>query len=139
MLQNLKFHWLATFTDGSQIKQFDGEKENSFHRVLDRQNDLTKFILYHTEKSLRLALDLKMGIIYINDIQMPQPELLSNVDDRNRKRLIYFRRIAKEIGTINGKTLNTKIIYLLGFQYNNKMGKNFKKIIQIDEDGNIII
>jgi len=135
----LKIHWLAQFSDGSQLKQFDNGKENLFRDVLNRQNDLTKFILFHTEKSLRFTLDLKLGVIYINNVQMPQPELLSNVDDRNRKRLIYFRRIAEEIGTISGVVLNAKIIYFLGFQYNNKAGKNCKKIIQIDEEGNIIV
>ena len=119
----LKIHWLAQFSDGSQLKQFDNGKENLFRAVLDRQNDLTKFILFHTEKSLRLTLDLKLGVIYINSIKMPQPELLSNVDDRNSKRLIYFRRIAKEI-TQTGKTLNTTVLYFLGFQYNNLAGKN---------------
>jgi len=81
---------------------------------------------------------LKLGIIYINNIQMPQPELLSNVDDRNRKRLIYFRRITKEIAQ-TGNVLNTTVLYFLGYQFNDKNGKNCKKIIQIDELGNIII
>jgi len=134
----LKIHWLAQFSDGSQLKQFDDDKENLFRAVLDRQNDLVKFTLFHIEKSLCLTLDLKLGIIYINNIQMPQPELLSNVDDRNRKRLIYFRRITKEI-TQTGNLLNTTVLYFLGFQYNDKTGKNFKKVIQIDEFGNIII
>jgi len=138
MLRNLKLHWLATFTDGGQIKQFDGKKENSFRQVLDRQNDLRYFTLYHTEKDLKFSVDLELGIIYINKQQIPEKELLIYLKTKN-KRLVYFRRIAKEIGTVNGKTLNTKIIYFLGFQYNDKMGKNFKKIIQINDEGNLIV
>jgi len=139
MSQDLKIHWLAQFSDGSQLKQFETNgKENLFRSVLDRQNDLVKFILFHTEKSLHLTLDLKLGIIYINNIQMPQPELLSNVDDRNRKRLIYFRRCRMEISQ-SGKEIKTDVIYFLGYQWNNEAGKNFKKVIQISDEGNIII
>jgi len=139
MSQNLKIHWLAQFSDGSQLKQFETNgKENLFRGVLDRQNDLVKFILFHTEKSLRLILDLKLGVIYINSIQMPQPELLSNVDDKNRKRLIYYRRRKMEISQ-SGKEIRQDVIYFLGYQYNDRSGKNYKKIIQIDELGNIII
>lgn len=137
-MADLKIHWLAQFSDGSQIKQFDREKENSFRQVLDRQNDLRYFSLYHTEKDLKFSVDLKLGIIYINKRQIPEKELLVHLDTKN-KRLIYFRRIARKIGTINGKTLSTKIIYFLGFQYNSSAGKNFKKVVQIDEEGNIII
>jgi len=138
----LKIHWLAQFSDGSQLEQFEANgKENLFRGVLNRQNDLTRFILFHTEKSLRFTLDLKLGVIYINDIQMPQPELLSNVDDKNRKRLIYFRRITKELNSFKGtvSTTNTTVLYFLGYQYNNEIGKNFKKILQINNEGNIII
>lgn len=139
MSQNLKIHWLAQFSDGSQLKQFETDgKENLFRGVLNRQNDLVKFILFHTEKSLRLTLDLKLGVIYINNIQMPQPELLSNVDDRNRKRLIYFRRRKMEISQ-SGKEIKQDVIYFLGYQYNDRTGKNFKKIIQINESGDMII
>lgn len=135
----LKIHWLAQFSDGSQLKQFETNgKENLFRGVLDRQNDLTKFILFHTEKSLRLTLDLRIGVIYINNIQMPQPELLSNVDDRNNKRLIYFRRITKEIAQ-TGNVINTTVLYFLGYQYNNLAGKNFKKVVQINSNGDVII
>lgn len=135
----LKIHWLAQFSDGSQLKQFETNgKENLFRGVLNRQNDLVKFILFHTEKSLRLTLDLKLGVIYINDIQMPQPELLSNVDDRNSKRLIHFRRRKMEIN-LSGKKIKQDIIYFLGYQWNDKTGKNFKKLIQISESGDLII
>lgn len=134
----LKIHWLAQFSDGSQLKQFDNGKENLFRDVLNRQNDLVKFILIHTERSLRLTLDLKLGVIYINNVQMPQPELLSNVDDRNRKRLIYFRRITEKI-TQTGNIINTTVLYFLGYQWTDKTGKNFKKIVQINSEGNIII
>jgi len=135
-MADLKIHWLAQFSDGSQLKQFDNGKENLFRGVLNRQNDLVKFILFHTEKSLRLTLDLKLGVIYINNIQIPQAELLSNSGSKNR--LIYFRRITKEI-TQTGKTLNTTVFYFLGYQYNNLAGKNFKKLIQIDDNGNLVI
>lgn len=134
----LKIHWLAQFSDGSQLKQFDNDKENLFRAVLDRQNDLVKFILFHTEKSLCLTLDLKLGVIYINNVQMPQPELLSNTDDRNRKRLIYFRKVIKEI-TQTGKTLNTTVLYFLGYQWNDKSGNNRKRLIQISENGDLVI
>jgi len=135
----LKIHWLAQFSDGSQLKQFETNgKENLFRGVLNRQNDLVKFILFHTKKSLRFTLDLKLGVIYINALQMPQPELLSDVDDKNRKRLIYFRRCKMEIGQL-GQQIKTNVIYFLGYQWNNETGKNFKRIIQISESGDVII
>ena len=123
MPNKLKIHWLAQFSDGSQIKQFNNGKENLFRGVLNRQNDLVKFILFHTEKSLRLTLDLKLGVIYINNTQMPQPELLSNVDDRNSKRLIYFRRWKREIGQM-GQKIRADVIYFLGYQGNKNSNSN---------------
>jgi len=132
----LKLHWLATFTDGSQLKQFNNDKENLFRQVLNKQNDLRYFSLYHTQKDLKFSVDLKLGIIYINKQQIPEAELLFNSNRRNR--LIYFRRITHEL-TVFGQITDTKIIYFLGFQYNNLAGKNFKKLIQIDDEGNIII
>jgi len=136
MPQSLKLHWLATFNDGSQLKQFDNDRENSLRQVLDRQNDLRYFTLYHTKKDLRFSVDLKLGIIYINKRQIPEAELLS-IKGGNL-RLIYFRRVAHELASF-GKIGSTKIIYFLGFQYNNLAGKNFKKIIQINAEGSIII
>lgn len=141
-MTSLKIHWLAQFSDGSQLKQFETDgKENLFREVLNRQNDLTKFILFHTEKSLRLTLDLKLGVIYINNIQMPQPELLVNADIKNNKRLIYFRRITKELSSFKGTVsdTNTTVLYFLGYQYLDKNGHNKKRIIQISDNGDVII
>jgi len=53
----LKLHWLATFTDGSQLKQFNNDKENLFRQVLNKQNDLRYFSLYHTQKDLKFSVD----------------------------------------------------------------------------------
>jgi hypothetical protein len=136
-MPSLKLNWVAKFNSRPNLKQFDENgKEHVFKEVLALYNDLKSFSLFHTKKNLIITLDIKTGLIYINNKQIPEPELLFR--ESRKLRLIYFRR--NKI-TLNDKLseLNRTVTYFLGYQYNDIQGNNHKKLIQIDNEGNITI
>lgn len=136
-MSNLKLHWAAKFNSHPDIKQFDENgKEHALREVLDIQDDLKSFTLFHTIKNLQITLDIKTGLIYINNIQIPEPELLCR--ESRKFRLIYFRRNKITLNN-NLSELNRTTTYFLGYQYNDMQGNNHKKLIQIDNEGNITI
>ena len=136
-MPNLKLHWVAKFNSHPDLKQFDNNgKEHALKEVLALHDDLKSFSLTHVEKDLQFVLDIKTGLIYINNRQIPEPELLSKKD--RKLRLIYFRRNKVFLGT-NLQELSRTITYFLGYQYNDGQGNNHKKLIQINSDGNIVI
>lgn len=132
-MDSLSFHWTAEFNNGI-LFQFENGMEHRFQEVIDRINELEFFHLYHKKLNIRFIVDLKKGIIKYNNILEP-----INIEEKKNIRLIYFRRITKEIGCIDLKEKSNKIMYHLGFQYIDKNGYNQKIILEIDEEGNFII
>lgn len=131
----LNLVWKAKFADNSELNQFDGTNENKFKKVQDRFNDLTSFELSHISKPLRIAVDLRRGLIFINNMDFVAPEIIS---DKENIRLIYLRRNRVETD-IKGEIISHKVYYFIGFQYNDKLGKNHKILLNIDQEGNIVI
>lgn len=133
---DLKLHWEAKFNDSSVICQYNKNNENSFKKVQENFGSLKYFSLYHVSKPLRIIVDIQKGLIYFNTINKIVDNDL-NIEKKNI-RLIYFRR--------NKIILNEKfqkkeyiITYFIGYQYIDKNGKNKKVLLQINQEGNIII
>lgn len=131
---NLDYHWKAEFEDGKILYQFDKDKENLFKEVRDNFNKLNTFILYHISKPFKIIVDLKKGLIYFNDVQVTEPDLLKKKDNI---RLIYFRRNKVHFNEKFEQT-GHDIIYFIGYQYTNN-GKNKKVILQVDKNQYITI
>lgn len=132
-----KFYWVAKFNSCPNIKQFDDNgKEHAIKEVMALHNDLKYFCLSHVEKNFIVTVDIRNGLIFINDQQeIVVPELISNTDKKFR--LIYFRRI-REILNSNFNTLDSKCFNILGYQYTDETG-NHKVLWQIDENCNIVV
>ena len=132
----LKFHWVAKFNSRPDIRQYDEDgKEHAFREVLDLHGDLKSFSLIHTEKDFTITIDMNTGLIYTN-IQTPEPELLHK--EKRNLRPIYFRRNQVTLGT-GFVEIGRTIVYFLGYQYNDSLGNNHKRLLQIDGDGNFIV
>jgi len=132
----LNLHWEAKFIDKTILLQYEEGKENLFQIVKDRFSQLTSFSLIHRINPLKITVDLQKGLIYFNSKKQP---LESNLYIFKKNiRLIYFRR-NKIITNTNGAFKNHVIIYFLGYQYLNEIGRNKKVILQINQEGNILI
>jgi len=132
-----KLIWKAYFNDEviNQFDDVDQTKENLFKKVLERQDKLKLFCLFNVITKTNYIVDLVNGAISIGGVS----KLAIDHINKQNNRVIYFRRIVKEI-TLN-KTLDEtlkEITYFIGFQYTVE-GRNVKKIIQIYEDGRIVI
>ena len=131
-MDSLSFYWMAEFNNGV-IFQFENGIEHRFQEVLDSINELEFFHLYHKKLDLRFIVDLKRGLIKFNDSEEP-----ITVESKENIRLIYFRRNRIEI-TEKFIKKSHKIVYHLGFQYNDKLGNNRRVVLKIDEHGNWIL
>ena len=134
-MDSLSFYWMAEFSDGSIIEQFDeNKKEHRYQEVLDRINELEFFHLHHKILNIRFIVDLKKGIIKYNNAIEPV-----EIEEKRNIRLIFFRRHKVEIGVVDLKEQKHEIIYHLGLQWNDKLGNNKKIILEIEDSGNFII
>lgn len=142
----LDFVWYAELKDGSFLGQFENLEtqagENSFKRVLDAQADLVRFHLLYARDSgrkIRYTVNLVDGTICRTD----GDELLADLDMLRDGaavyRLIYFRRITRTFSTGLQEMGQPIIVYFLGFQYIDENGKNHKRLVKIDGNGNMLV
>jgi hypothetical protein len=136
-MSNLNLIWTANFKDGSSIKQYDeAQNEHLFKEVQNRFSELTSFSLSHINNPFIVTVDLKSGTIQINKNQKMEPELINTGDNI---RLIFFRRHKHVMNGNLNKELSHIILYFIGYQYNDIDGNNRKILLQIDQEGNIIL
>lgn len=133
-----KIIWKACFKDNIEINQFDDveqTQEHLFKEVLERQDKLTLFCLFNIITGTEYKVDLVNGAITIGKVT----QLAIDHTNKFNNRLIYFRRILKEL-TLS-KTIEEEIkqiTYFLGFQYTENE-RNIKKLIQIYDDGKVVV
>ena len=133
----LNFLWKATFDDDSVVSQFNSDgTENKFKIVQDKFDDLTYFELRSTLNKTIINVDLINGFIILNDYKFDIPEDIKK--QKHNIRLIYFRRNKIDIN-IKGEVLRRTVSYFIGYQYNDLQGKNRKVLVNIDQDGNMIL
>ena len=99
--------WVAKYTDGSELMQYEGDKENRYLDI-DR-NRLSSFALFGDSGELVLSVKL----------------------ERPTQQLIYRRRVFTDLFG-NQKD----VIYLVGW-HENIGGKSIKSICYIHSDGHI--
>lgn len=134
-ISNLSFYWRAILKDGKKINQIEGKL---FKEVRDNFSNLAYFILYHKEKDIKFTVDIAQGLIYFGS-----PKILESdnrlIKKRENVRIIHKRIQREFVSTQNFQTIEMKVNYLLGLQYNDEEGKNRKILMQIDENGDFII
>jgi hypothetical protein len=135
-MDSLSLQWIAKFKDDTIIHQFDDKgNETKFEEVKKRFNDLILFSLHHKELPFKIVVDLKLGLIHVNNILTPEPDILIS---KKNIRLIYFRRNRVQLND-KFKEIRKEIYYMLGYQYNDEQGNNYKVITQIDSNGNMVL
>jgi hypothetical protein len=136
---NLKILWKARFDNGLVIYQKDSHGvEHSFQEVKDNFSHLKVFTFYHIAKPLEVSVDLERGLIFINNKQ----QQIVNQDliyIKKNIRLICFRRHRVKIENKSLKQTEHDIYYFIGYQYQDQHDKNRKVLLQVDQEGNIII
>ena len=133
-MSKLNFLWISRFKDNSEIYQIDQNgNEHRFQEVKDRFSELVYFHLSNN-KDKTFTVDLINGIIFLNNKQEIEPELIK---EKKNIRLIYFRRNFIDL-TLTG-IKNHTIIYFLGLQYTSINNENRNIILQINQNGDFII
>ena len=131
----LKLHWKVQFNDGTELKQFNNDKENSFQSVLDRFNEVNLFTLYHTERPFYVSVDTQKGLIFVNS---DCHEYHGDKYNKKNIRLIFFRRHKISISSkLDSK--KEQLFYFIGYQYTTNSNKNKQVFLQISQDGKIVI
>lgn len=108
----LVYHWLARYTDGGQLPQFEGDQEHLFSEVDQRR--LASMTLVPCKEGLH-------------------PHTVALGDGR---RLILVRR--NLIHVTGGVESGRETIYLLGWQQTVN-GSNIKSILYVYEDGRTVL
>jgi len=133
----LKFHWTAVLKDGTEIAQFDANGvEHLYKEVLDRADKLVTFYLVHITKPLKLTIDVTRGILFINGKQDTSWENVQEI--KHNVRVIFFRR-HKETTNLDFKLITHEIFYFLGYQYNGVNGVNYQTVVQLNDNGDMVI
>ena len=137
--------WVAQFKDQVTIDQYkvvnDKLEEVSFKNVIDKQDELEKFILLNRARECAYVVNLVNGCIYSAPLgtilQQPREDMLKK--DNYKYRLIYFREIERTFGSDMKEIGEPKVLFFIGFQYLDEDGKNHKRIMKICSSGSWVI
>jgi len=121
--------WKAIYENGGELNQYKDGKEILFREI--EQDKLIAFRL-DNEQGRHIIVDLKIGMFVVNGSIFAIPKLSNLKEDY---RLIYFRRVTKDIGTA-GNIKSTTTEPHIGFQTTID-GKNHKVMVSIME-GDIV-
>ena len=131
----LKYLFDVEFTDGSTYTQtpadrsvFDPEKRSCFYDVMQliEQGKQIKLFLLSDGKNGFLV-DLSDGHFEINGI----PFFMHEQRDLTDFRIIFFRQHTHHFNQDN-KEIGHEITYRMGWQTNDKDGKNVQRVMEID-------
>jgi len=127
--------WLAKFKNGKVICQFDDQgKEVPFRKVLDCGDELESFTI--TFASTQCSVNLIDGIFTVTQKKGAPIRIYALDSDLYNKptefkyRLIYFQRCVEQI-SIGASSRSGVLFTAVGWQTNNKNGKNIKRILKI--------
>ncbi len=136
-MNSLNLVWTVKDINDREFNQFNSTGEESkFNLDWFKYNSIKSFSLQHTHKPLKITVDLTRGFIFINSNINPDLDM-DLFQDKTNIRLIFFRRHRRNLSS-SLQELSHEIIYVVGFQYNNNLGNNYKVINIIDQEGNIL-
>lgn len=142
----LDFAWVARFSDGTVLKQFEDSvgqgSEVGFKAVLDKQDALEVFELVGSKAGIRVSVDLVRGTVcshHIDDAEVVEPDMDMLRQDKYQYRLIYFRRVSRNFNSKFQEIGEPSVAYFLGFQYTDENGKNHKRLMRIGNNGQFVI
>lgn len=121
----LVYFWIAEYTDGSALPQFDPEtgRENRFSEVDQRK--LERFGCYPFTPELAKKIYDADGILVI-----PTSSKSYVIEIQNGQKLVAHRTCSIKLHMHNGGVERGETVYVLGVEGG--------KILRIDEEGNVI-
>ena len=121
----LVYFWIAEYTDGSALPQFDPEtgRENRFSEV-DHQK-LERFGWYPFTSELAQKIMKARKVIVVPTGNLPYTVRLGN-----GKKLVAYRTNTIKLHTKSGEVDHGETVYVLGVDCG--------KILEIDERGNVV-
>lgn len=146
----LAYEWIAKYSDGTELKQYDDEKGHVHHFGHIDQDKIVGFTLVSNyEPRTEIAIDLLDGIFSVNGRKIPYLKLGDTqiplgllIEGRsvtsswgNKAKLIYLRHVKRDFKLGEG-VMDVKIIYELGWEANVD-GEQMKKTIHISDHGRI--
>ena len=140
----VRYPWQAYFKDGSALSQFEPDgSEVLFRKVLDRALDVERFQVGPVTVDLRDGSFIlhRMGdFVKVTGSSYVEAFEEWGIDERVPKRLIYFRRVARQFG-IGGDVPKERVapyvVYAVGWQAT-VQDRNVKHIIFIHPDGSLV-
>ncbi len=138
----LTIFWKAIFKNGSNLEQYDTEgNEKLFKEVLDKQDELSQFVLIDRRNGDVIVVNLIKGFIaktkLAKEIPVPRADMLRK--QTYDYRLIYFREVERSFDNSMREVGTPVIKHHVGFQYTDENNKNHKRVIAITEDGHWVV
>jgi len=118
----LNYYWIAKYSDGTELRQFDFENdiENHFGKV--NKEMLVEFVLEKKDKSKTFSINLKTGLFSINGkevdkikINNEEKALGKRISEKEKVKIIYFRRVLRTINTLKKDFYLNNIFHFLGW------------------------
>ena len=146
----LSYEWVARYNDGTELKQYDDEKQLVHHFGHIDQEKIHEFEIIPTKNNLYpVKVDLKTGLFYVDnnvlvairqgDIEvdigfwLAGKKLTSTWGDKAK--LIYVRHVRRNFSPgPNGFSMDTSIVYEIGWEAVID-GKHAKQSITVNEQG----
>lgn len=125
----LKYLFQATYKSGEVFHQTQDDTskvdplKSAFFDV--KQDELQSFFLISDKDTF--SVNLEDGHFEVNGV----PFFMHAQNDLTNYRLIYYRVRTHHFNPASGEQTEEPIIYQLGWQTNNKEGKNIKRIMEI--------
>lgn len=146
--QELKYEWIVKNNDGTELRQYDDEKQLVYHFGHIDQDKAIEFTLESkTDPKFTVSVNLENGLFYINNksvekIQVGKTQVPLGLYFGNKKivsswgnkaKLIFVRHVKRDFNMGMG-TVSATINYELGYEAKIN-GKHEKHTIVVDERG----
>lgn len=152
--QELSFEWTARYKDGTELKQYDDEKQLAYHFGHIDQDRICEFELTPKREGLNpVKVNLETGLFYIDN--KPFKELFAGetriplglfLSDKkvvspwgNKAKLIYVRHVRRDfVPGPQGFGMQVSVTYEIGWEADVD-DKHEKHVLVIDEQGRLAI
>ena len=138
----LDLAWVAEFKDGSSINQYDKEgNETKFKAVLDKKDELKRFMLVNRHSLTAYLVDLTKGFFTVGKVggSVLEPRVDMFPKGEYHYRLIYFREVERAFGPTLKEIGEPSYTFFVGFQYTDENNRNVQTLAKIKSNGEMAI
>jgi hypothetical protein len=131
----LKYEWVAEYSDGTNLKQFDEESNTEYNFGDIDQERLVELKLVHKEKDITYSVNVQNGLFSINGVVTREVEGKPlGIEVTSQVKPIMFRRVKRQINALDPSQSRVVIMYFLGWK--ELIDGNYQEFgIQIFENG----